>query len=467
MLSNKRSNFKLGFLSIEIMMAMTLATSLVLSLSGIIYSLSNRTEEISRVFEMRSVLEESKRKIIFDSKKDFLSIKTGESIYFEKGLKESIDVVFLENFFKKITLEVSDLNSKTKVSDEFFISDLKNYSESPFCLIDPQLDIKSLDIYGEVDLGEGIWATDIDIKNNFIFISADSASTTKEDLFIFKENENNSIDLVSKINTGPGLKALKVFGKQIYTANTSVNSQFQIINIDDIYNPKILSNLNLTNSSANGESLEYYRGKTYLGTQKSASSGEVFVIDVSDPKTPFVLNSFELNTQVSDILIFYDYLFVASPTQKQLRVFDISDFMNITEVGYFSSAGWQAQDGRSLFVFGDELYFGKTVGGFNNPNNYELFEFNLNRIPDFNAIFSSTTLSVDTASSVNWFTGNGKNIFVGLGEPLKKIFLVSDTDLTVSLEDSSESGICYKDKIYVAIKNRSGLRIIKPKYAQN
>ncbi len=222
---------------------------------------------------------------------------------------------------------------------------------------------------GSIDLGNGIIPTGIDVKNNLAYISADSSTQSKADFFIVSVADLNNPVILSSISTGPGLSAVKVFGNYAYVANLSTVTQLQIINISNPLNPFLVYSFS-TGSGSKGASLNYSKQKIYLGTEIS-SYREFYIINVSNPISPQILGSFETDTKINAIAVFNNFAYLATPNQEQVRVLNIADPSNITLLGNFSSSGYSVQSGKSLYLSGDRLFFGKN--GLNNIANHKLF----------------------------------------------------------------------------------------------
>jgi hypothetical protein len=271
--------------------------------------------------------------------------------------------------------------------------------------------------------------TSIEASGDYIYISVDSSVRTDPDLIIFDVSDRLNPKQISLLDTGPGIASLSLAGQTLYAANTSSTAQLQIINVANKNSPVLIKQLKLPGviGSVAGTSVHFYHHLLYIGTIKN-NGPELFVLDVSNPDDIKVITQVELDTQVNDIVAYNKSLYVATPNQKQLRVFEITTSSSLIERASFSSSGFQTQDGKSLDILGSHVFLGRTVGGFNNPNNHELF-----KLKDDGSIVNSI-YSKDIAASVRSifvrdgliFLGTNYNqaqfqVWVDLGSAVQKI----------------------------------------------
>lgn len=260
-----------------------------------------------------------------------------------------------------------------------------------------------------INIGNGNISTDLEVRNSFIYLSADSSVQSMHDLFIIDNTDNNNPFIVSSINTGPGVVSLAVSGPFIYLANTSSNSQLQIVDMHDRYNPYLISSLklplpNASSSSPRSESIFYRNGYVYIGTNKW-DGPELVIIDVSNPSNPIIVGSLETNTLINDIYVYDNKAHLATSDQNQMRVVDVSDKSNPILSSTFTTTGWEVQQGNVVDLFEDNIILGRTVGGFNRINNHEVFVFSTTSIPN-------QIVSKDIPTGVYGLISRNQNIFI-------------------------------------------------------
>lgn len=332
---------------------------------------------------------------------------------------------------------------------------------------DPRIsfDISKIKTYFQgVDLGVGNISTDIEVRNGFVYITADSSTALAPDLYIVDATLPSSPYIVSSINTGPGLSALEVAGHYVYTANLGTTNQLQIIDIENRNLPAIISKTKLpllvsSSSPPKATAIFYNKGLIYLGTEKW-SGNELSVFDVSDPYLPTYLGGFKTNTLINDIYVRDGVAYLATSDQNQMRVLDVSDPTSISLVESFSPSGWQTQEGKTISYFEKKMSLGRTTGGFNNILNPEIF------------IFSTTSpLKIeyfhDIHGGVYGIIMRSPYIYLATRSPAYE-FQVWDMDLSkkiseIPLNFLPHGFVCDGSDFYFGTGNRKGFGVITTK----
>jgi hypothetical protein len=368
----------------------------------------------------------------------------------------------ISRFSKQAEVTVSWLsnNKVQKVEQAVLLVDKDNLGADT-CSLDLSSSWTSPQVIFTVPLPTPYILTSIEASGDYIYISVDSSVRTDPDLIIFDVSDRLNPKQISLLDTGPGIASLSLAGQTLYAANTSSTAQLQIINVANKNSPVLIKQLKLPGviGSVAGTSVYFYHHLLYIGTIKN-NGPELFVLDVSNPDDIKVITQVELDTQVNDIVAYNKSLYVATPNQKQLRVFEITTSSSLIERASFSSSGFQTQDGKSLDILGSHVFLGRTVGGFNNPNNHELF-----KLKDDGSILNSI-YSKDIAASVRSifvrdgliFLGTNYNqaqfqVWVDLGSAVQKI---SELALPSSVNDLD----CSDDLFYVVMENGKGFSII-------
>ncbi len=262
-------------------------------------------------------------------------------------------------------------------------------------------------------------------RNGYIFVTADSTKSADPDLYIIKDGA-----IKSALSTGPGLRDIAVTKEYVYVANTSSLSQVQKIDIRNIYTPHVVASYSFAST---GNAIRFDQDKIYIGAEK-AYSPELAILDTN--LSPFT--SFETSSQINDIYI-TNKVYVAASDINQLHILGESSF---------SPSGWETQQGKSIAASGSEKYFGRTVGGFNNKSNHELF------------LLGST--SVDIGTGVYGLLSSNDLLFIASKgvQVWKKPFTYM---YTISLQNDPISISCDKNKLVLGLKD--GVAIINFAYA--
>lgn len=306
--------------------------------------------------------------------------------------------------------------------------------------------------------------TDIEVRDDIVYISTDSSHASDPDLFVVDIHAPRDPFLISGLNTGPGLASIAVAGTHVYGVATSRVSQLHIVDMSDMTHPFIQTHYRLPLPEASstpplGSAISYDRGMIYLGTEKW--EGEEFSrIDVSDPLHPLYRGGVAIDTKVNDIVVRGDRAYVATSDQFSLRSIDLSDPSHLHIVDSFDASGWQRQEGKSLAYFEDMLNLGRTSGGFNIRQDHELFSW-----ASATGTIDSPQASVDISGGVYGVIRDRSRLIVAtrqLGAEIQiyEHRLATTTMASVSLPVPPQSMTCDGSNIYVLAMNSPVLYIL-------
>jgi hypothetical protein len=276
------------------------------------------------------------------------------------------DVVMIDNFTKRIDVTESYLfrGRTLNVSISGMVVNTKESEGQSSCR--PNQDIQvwrqpQVSFFDLATIGVNIEPTDIDVVGNYAFISSNTSSASSTDLFIFDVSNPEGVRVISSLDTGPGLSALHVAGEYAYVANTSINSQLQIIDISNKEKPKITASYKVPGlygtSSPTGLAVFFKNKKVFLGTDKS-DVDELYYIDVSSPENPTTIVSEEIGHGVNEVFAFRDKLYVASPHRDELKSYTISS-SDLNPSSSYNDPG-STGNGKRLSLFLNTLFLGKT-----------------------------------------------------------------------------------------------------------
>ncbi len=305
-------------------------------------------------------------------------------------------------------------------------------------------------------------ATDIDVSDGYAYVTVDDSIATTPDLYVIDIGDPANPTIVGAVNTGPGAAAVHVVGDYAYVANISTVSQLQIIDVSNKSQPTLRTNYKVPNvlgESIAGQSIYVHAGRVYLGLIK-VDGPEFHIISVDDISVPVVLGSFETGTKINAILVHHDVAYLTTPNQEQLRILDVSNPGFPQQIQSFSASGYQSQDGRSIELLENQIFLGRTVGGFNSTTNHELF--NLLRGSTF-----VTRSSVDIAHSARALFLRTPYLFVGTNDPNKEfqVWKIASNGVmtpfaSISLTASVNALDCEGEQLFVALENAEGIVII-------
>lgn len=262
------------------------------------------------------------------------------------------------------------------------------------------------------------------LRGGYIFVTSDTTTQSDPDLYILK---NGAVE--AALSTGPGLRDIAIVRGAAYVANTSVNSQIQKIDISNIHIPYTSGAYKYAST---GNAVYFHDDRVYIGSEKAYGPELAMLTRYLTP-----LSFYETDSQINDIYKKDSTLYVAASNVRQLHIV-------ATSTSYFSPPGWETQEGKVV----RDGYFGRTVGGFNNKTNHELF------------LLGST--SVDIGSGIYGLVSSGDLLFVAARDlqvwkkPFTHMYDISLPDIPVSLA-------CDKHTLVVGL--RSGVQTIHFSYA--
>ncbi len=311
---------------------------------------------------------------------------------------------------------------------------------------------------GSVDLGAGNSATDLDVKNKIIYITATASDSKKPDFFIVDATDGQNPVVNVSINTGPGLNAVDVAGNYAYVANNKTSSQLQILDVSSNSTTSLVSSLDLSSvsgSGAVGNSIFYNNSKIYIGT-KQANGPEFHIIDVSNASAPSEFGSYEVGADVNSIRVSGNTAYLAtSDDSNEVLILDVSNPASIGKIGSFNATS--TYDGLGLYLVGNKLYLGRQSG-------------NSDELQVLNIANASSVVSLGVAnigSNVNALTIRDNLAFLGTSDSNNE-FQVWDISNPSSITKISSfnfpqvaQGIDFENNlVYVAVRSNDALRII-------
>lgn len=221
--------------------------------------------------------------------------------------------------------------------------------------------------FGTLDADDGNPITDVAAFGDFIYVSADSATSGLPDLYVIDVRDLKNPKIVGRLNTGPGIASIAVAQHYVFAANAG-SFQMQIIDVADPTRPVLVSQAKLpgvvvSGSSGFGHSVHFFDNKMYIGLTKN-SGPEFHVIDVIRPELPVALGSYEIGSTVNDVDVQVGRAVVVTPGQISVFLLDISNSVAISQISNVSFSGWQTQGANSVEMLGRSIVAGRTLGGF-------------------------------------------------------------------------------------------------------
>ena len=294
--------------------------------------------------------------------------------------------------------------------------------------------------------------TDIEMRDGIAYISADSAVSSDPDIFIVDIRDASHPAILSTLNTGPGISSIAVAGKRIFAAAISTAAQLHVIRMDALNSLALEKKYKLplpyaTATPPLASAISYSKGKVFLGTEKW-DGDELSVIDVSNPALPVKISGIEIGAKVNDVVVRNDIAYVVSADQ-QLGAVDISDADHPIVEASFSPSGWQRQEGKAIASFEDSLAFGRTSGGFNIPQDHEMFVW-----PKSYLMSSAVPDSTDIPGGVYGVVADKQHIYAATRTAHQQ-FSIFDSTASSSASDvyqlpyAPQAMTCDGDKLYI------------------
>lgn len=457
-----------GFSTVEILVASSMAMSAIIGAGQVVVS--------AQLAVTHAELSNQAQQILHEQIQKFAALSYDQvGVIFEsvpnKTIEEQRDEFTIRIFLKPLTRFVDELNIEVRwfergqmfqPSQQLLVANSSIASWADSCTLFWDSSWLSPRLQQTITIPNNANLTDLDAQGNILVVSTDDASAASPDLFIVDITDPGQPQLLSSIDTGPGIAAIQLVGQMVFAANTSTVGQLQVIDLANKQSPQLMAQVQLASSGADGmrgKSLYVISNTVYVAMEKNLAS-ELYVVDIANVAAPQIRGSFETSTQINAIIVDQSLAYIATPTQKQLRVLDVGNPGNIVELKSFSATGYQVQDGRSLDVIAGKIIFGRTVGGFNNPSNHELFHLEDN---------SSITklFSVDLAASARSIFWRDGFVFVGTNDVFKEwqVWITTNTGAFVpwsslDLSGNAVSADCADQHFYVALEHGGLVSII-------
>jgi len=306
---------------------------------------------------------------------------------------------------------------------------------------------------GTLDLGAGEQATDLDVINKTVYITAQASVQSKADIFTVNANNPSTPTIMDSLDVGAsGLVSIDTSGGYSYGAAIGVIPDLKITNVS---NPNDISLTSEFNVITFVEATAIFKtGNTIcLAVHKTSFNGEFFTIDVTDPAHPSQKDVFEVNGDVNDIYVKGNLAFVAnSRDDEELLILNVSNPLDITQAGILDIAG--TTDGTSVFV----LDQGNVLLGVGNKL-YDIDATNLAALV--------IRGSVDVGGTINDIYVEQNLVFLATSNPNREFQVVDITNpatpavLSYLNFPQNATGVDYENNIvYVSVRSNDALRII-------
>lgn len=366
-----------GFSTVEILIAFTVIILVLAGATSVSFGTQSLLIDAELYLGAISRSEEVLSNTSVMLEKDFNSILSATSTV-ENLYQEEVSVLHITPCVKKVT--VLEKWKQEGVLKDLYFSQIFTSPSFFKKILDTcdgdELFSQDWEEYVAQDFSVGVeHMTDIDIIDDFVFISSNSATTTDADLFVL--NSEKSYEKISELDIGAGVFAIDATRDYVYVATNASSSQFAVIDVSDPYSPikiaeRDLFGIDPWGSYPQGWSIKYFDNRVYIGTKETAGP-ELHVFDVSNPHNPYQIGYIEVTHNINDIEARDSLVYLATSADTQeLIVMDVNDPSGMFEAGYFN-AGTSAvndRDATSLYLLGQTIYLGRKRGALLNPEFY-------------------------------------------------------------------------------------------------
>lgn len=117
-------------------------------------------------------------------------------------------------------------------------------------------------------------------------------------------------------------------------------------------NPRLIATLDIS-SSPDGMKIQVQGDYAYL--VRRGGDPDFVSIDITNPTSPFIADSVDVNGSPENIAVSGNYAYVVSTSEEQeFRIFDISDPTNMAQLGFYNAPG--NANGNGVYVIGTTAY---------------------------------------------------------------------------------------------------------------
>ncbi len=456
MKNSNRPNLR-GSLLLDFMMAFSIGllfTNFIYTINSQTRLLLNKAEDSIDFISNYQVLkgQVSSQNLQSISSSSFIMAKKSYGNYFIQNyfLSTSSDHL-LNEIFTNIQVEKSDGKDLCNplIHEEYPIGSYEDYKDLTSNGTSTYgISIRNINIPISVDN----IPTDFLVRSGIAYISLDSNIQNDPDIIVIDIRGEPKI--LSSLNTGPGISSLAFVGDRIFASVLSTTNQVQIIDLDNNRKLSLVTKYKLplpyaTATPPLGSSISFNYPYIYLGTNKW--DGDEFNI-LSLTGNSLTRNSgFEVGSKVN----FIDYdaksIYLSGSNQNQLLRLDYEG-SSILQSERFGPSGYERQEGKVTHIFEDSLYFGRTSGGFDLPNDHEIFSFP-HTLADTKF---DNPYSINITGGIYGIVADKNSLFAITRIPNSEL-LVFDRNLhtiqNVSLPISPKALHCDMDKLYVLANN--------------
>ncbi len=318
LIGNKK-NYSTGQSTLEILISLFILTTSIAA--AVIISFGNQSTAIDAelsnqaLYLNRQILETAWA----TGKQDFnslISSSSTEDIYLKEIIIDNIDT-YTKKIISRVSWQIEKLRPQ-KIELVTLITDKQVVLEtggdtggSP-----PSGNWENPRTLGSIDLGAGVSATDLDVKNKIIYLSAIASVETKPDFFIVDAANGQSPFIISSLNMGEGLNSIDVAGNYAYTVGKDDNKEFIVVDVSNLSAPVEIASLDLP-GDADALTIFYWDNYVYVG-RASGAPQEFSIIDVNNPLNPSLVSGLSgVGNGINDIYVLNNRAYLGTEDFKR------------------------------------------------------------------------------------------------------------------------------------------------------
>jgi Tfp pilus assembly protein PilV len=404
------SKNKKGFSTLELMIAMFILILVVSAVILVSFGSQSTLIDSQTNNEALNKAQELLESAQANARKDF-NLANPIAEFIDGIYQKKVEVTQQDLFTKKVTAKVSWLgehNRDLSVQLSSLVTNFENAVGGDTCSSVLTGDWKNPNIVNfSVSNVDSDSSLSIDTYNHKIFFAiSDAYASSASTIFVYNLADPANPSLLAYLDNDPDVKAgvsdLQVTDKYLYVAKATgtADGQLQIFDISTSLPVKVGYDFKIsgvTGDDAIGKSIFYKDGYIYLGLAKTESGPEFNIIDVHGepnnfPEVISPVGGYQVGHAINDIYVKGKYAYLAtSDVNRELIILDISNPANPIPVSG-TMPNLSGSYGKSLYLVGDRLYFGRTYTGGD-----EFYIFNVSNLEDSVSILGNQ----ETTNSVN------------------------------------------------------------------
>ncbi|MBP9864577.1 hypothetical protein KBC54_03970 [Patescibacteria group bacterium] len=312
---------------------------------------------------------------------------------------------------------------------------------------------------GTIDLGAGIEATGVAVKNKIVYISGTASNSGKSDFFVINALDGANPTIAASLNTGPGLNDVVVTSTFAYVASADSSNQLQILNISATATPTVIKSFTLTGNNEEAMSIAVTGTLAIIGTEAD-SNKELYIVDISNPSSPVIKSSVEIGGDVNRIIVREQTVYLAtSSSTSEFFAINISNPNVPTISSKVNLVGTNPATGIYVSPDDHRAYITRDQAGGTSPE-VLIYDVTAPSSPILlgSSEFAASIPSVFVADSLLFLGTNTSNLEFQLftsTDPTNLVY-VSGLNFPQYMND-----MAFEDNVlYVALRSNDALRII-------